>query len=53
MWQKEDTLIDAGPAMSRQMTQSGSVARTAGHTVTLTRTDRNTVSRGGSSHLRL
>lgn len=33
MWQKEDTLTS--PAMSRQMTQSGGVARTAGHTVTL------------------
>lgn len=35
MWQKEDTLTDASPAMSRQMIQSGGVARTAGHTVTL------------------
>lgn len=38
--------------MSRQTTQLGSVARTAGHTVTLIHTDGNTVSRG-SSHLRV
>ena len=47
-----DTLTDASPAMSRQMTQFGSVARTAGHTVTLIHTDRNTVSKGSSRHLR-
>lgn len=47
-----DTLTDAGPAMSRQMTQLGSVARTAGHTVPLIHTDRNPVSKGSSRHLR-